>query len=240
VHLSESPCIVTDDPTDYLLLMAAAPPNAYQALPRYMTQTEVRAFLREIRNVRDRALFSLIYLYGLRVGEAVLLERTDVDLDRARIVVKRNKGGVWTERPLFSSVRSQLDYYFTTCGEPTDALFPGRDGALKKRQIQTLFTRYRDNAGLSHRYTVHCLRHSIATHLLNAGVPLEFVQDHLGHRNIKSTSIYARITDRNRAAQFKRLESSPWIVHPGTTMHERKEESCEEPPNSDERHELFP
>jgi integrase len=186
-----------------------------------MTQTEVRAFLHSIENARDRVLFSIIYLYGLRVGEAVLLLRDDIDLPRGRIIVKRVKGGVWTERPLFSSVRVQMEAYFADLGEPTGALFPGRDGALRKRQIQALFTLYRDRARLNRRYTTHCLRHSIATHLLDAGVPLEFVQDHLGHRNIKSTSIYARITDRNRAAQFRKLEVSPWIVHP-----ERKEESC--------------
>ncbi len=224
MHLSDSPCIVTDDPTDYLLLIRTNPTSQHQALPRYLTQAEVRAFLQSLDNPRDRALFSMIYLYGLRVGEAVMLNRSDVDLDRGRVIVKRNKGGVWTERPLFSSVRAQLEEYFTRFGEPTDALFPGRDGALKKRQIQALFTKYRNDAGLSTRYSVHCLRHSIATHLLDAGVPLEFVQDHLGHRNIKSTSIYARITDRNRIEQFRRLEVSPWIVHP----EHRKEQSCKQ------------
>jgi site-specific recombinase XerD len=72
-------------------------------------------------------------------------------------------------------------------------------------------------AGLPQRLTTHSLRHSIATHLLDAGASLEFVQDHLGHRNIRSTAIYARITDRHREALFRRLESSPWIVQPGSS-----------------------
>ncbi len=181
-----------------------------------MTQTEVRAFFRVIHAPRDRALFSLVYLYGLRVSEVSLLEREDVDIERRRIVVRRVKNGVWTERPLFSAARESVAAYLARRpAATTGALFAGRVGALKKRQIQTLFTRYRDKAELSRRYTCHSLRHSIATHLLDAGMPLEFVQDHLGHRNIKSTTIYARITDRYRAAQFRRLESSPWIVRPG-------------------------
>jgi site-specific recombinase XerD len=98
---------------------------------------------------------------------------------------------------------------------PEAPLFAGRGGPLRKRQIQALFVRYRDAAHLSPRYTCHGLRHSIATHLLDAGVSLEFVQDHLGHQSIRSTSIYARITDRHRAALFEQLERSPWIVHPG-------------------------
>lgn len=186
-----------------------------------MTQTEVRAFLHGITNARDRALFSLIYLYGLRVSEATMLERDDVDLGRSRIVIRRVKGGVWTERPLFSSARMLLEQFLAT--RPTGAaLFSGREGALKKRQIQALFTRYRDGAHLSRRYTCHSLRHSIATHLLDAGLPLEFVQDHLGHRNIRSTTIYARVTDHYRAAVFRKLESSPWIVQPATPVDPRR------------------
>ena len=184
-----------------------------------MTQTEVRAFFRAIERPRDRLLFSLIYLYGLRVSEATLLERADIDLDRSRIVIKRVKGGVWTERPLFSSVRElllQSDRNPPECGP----LFLGRGGSLQKRQIQSLFGRYRARAGLARRYTCHCLRHSIATHLLDAGLPLEFVQDHLGHRNIRSTTIYARVTDHHRAAVFRKLESSPWIVRPDVVTKE--------------------
>ncbi len=186
-----------------------------QQLPRYLTQEQVRCFFTAIVSTRDRALFALVYLYGLRVGEVALLRRDDVDLNRSRIVIRRLKGGVWTERPLFSWVADLLHRYLGEGGLPQDAsLFPGRDGPLRKRQIQSLFARYRDRAGLSPRYSCHGLRHSIATHLLDAGCSLESVQDHLGHRSIRSTSIYARITDRHRAAVFRRLASSPWIVRP--------------------------
>ncbi len=159
-------------------------------------------------------MFSLIYLYGLRVGEVSLLKCGDVDFVRRRIVVKRLKNGIWTERPLFSRVQELLRAYLAADSPMGQALFSGKLGPLRKRQIQCLFARYRDKAGLSRLHGSHSLRHSIATHLLDAGLPLEFVQDHLGHRNIRSTSIYARITDRNRAAVFERLEESPWIVKP--------------------------
>jgi integrase len=200
-----------------------------------MTQTEVRAFFRVIHRPRDHALFTLVYLYGLRVSEVSLLEKEDVDLVRGRIVVRRVKNGVWTERPLFSSARESLARYLMTApASSAGPLFAGREGPLQKRQIQTLFARYRERARLSRRYTCHSLRHSIATHLLDAGMPLEFVQDHLGHRNIKSTTIYARITDRYRSAQFRRLENSPWIVHPArNTTQNRKENPCEESSTTD-------
>jgi integrase len=186
-----------------------------QRLPKYLTQLEVRAFFAAISDLRDATLFSLIYQYGLRVGEVALLCRGDVDLERSRLIVKRLKGGAWTEQPLFAATASLLrQYLYGVSVDPDRPLFAGRSGPLQKRQIQSLFSRYRDRARLDRRYTCHGLRHSIATHLLDAGVALEFVQDHLGHQSIRSTSIYARITDRHRLALFRKLEKSPWIVQP--------------------------
>ena len=107
------------------------------------------------------------------MGEVALLQRADVDLERSRIIVKRLKGGAWTEQPLFASSAELLrDYLASVDLCPEDALFGGRRGPLRKRQIQSLFTRYRDAARLDPRYTCHGLRHSIATHLLDAGVAL--------------------------------------------------------------------
>jgi integrase len=184
-------------------------------LPRYLSQDELRRFFSAIDHPRDRALFSLIYHHALRVGEVALLKRGNLDLSRRRIIVWRLKGGAWSAQPLFPVTAAMLaGHLATTPADPEGPLFPGRAGPLKKRQIQSLFARYRDRAGLSPRFTCHSLRHSIATHLLDAGVSLEFVQDHLGHQSIRSTSIYARITDHHRAALFQQLETSPWIVQP--------------------------
>lgn len=190
-------------------------PIAFQHIPRYLSQAEVARFFSGIVDARDRTLFALVYLYGLRVSEVALLTRNDVDLDRGRITVKRVKRGYWSERPLFTAAADLLAAYLAPLYLLADApLFPGRVGPLRKRQIQSLFVRYRDAAALATTVGCHSLRHSIATHLLDAGASLEFVQDHLGHKNIRSTSIYARITDRHRAAVFAKLEASPWIVNP--------------------------
>lgn len=181
-----------------------------------MSQPELKAFLRAVDSLRDHALFSFMYLYGLRVGEVVLHLREDVDFERGRILIRRCKGGVWAERPLFQSaarlLREQINR--ERAFNPDSPLFRGREGGLKKRQIQSLFSRYLGRAHLSRHYTCHSLRHSIATHLLDAGMSLEFVQDHLAHQSIRSTSTYARITDRHRAAVYEQLEGSPWIVRP--------------------------
>ena len=190
-------------------------PHLHQRPPRYFTQEQVLRFFGVIADPRDRTLFALMYHHGLRVGEVLLLRCYDVDLLRGRVLVRRLKGGSWGEQILFASTATMLRAHFvrTTCAAG-DALFPGRDGPLQRRQIQLRFVRYRALAGLASHYTTHSLRHSIATHLLDAGASLEFVRDHLGHRNIRSTAIYARITDRHREAAFRRLAASPWIVQP--------------------------
>jgi len=184
--------------------------------PRYLTQAEVAAFFRVIVDVRDRALFALIYLYGLRVSEATRLRRKDVDLEHARIVIRRAKGGIWGIRPLFASARSLLVEYLNdhAVADPETPLFPGRAASLQKRRIQELFTRYARAAGLPSDSTCHSLRHAIATHLLDAGESLEFVKEHLGHRKLENTAIYARVSNPARDRAFARLEKSRLIVHP--------------------------
>jgi integrase len=166
-------------------------------LPTYLTQQQVRQLLAIITSLRDRALFTTIYLYGLRVSEACSLDRSDLDLDRKKIRILRAKNGIPGEKPIFRSLVPLLRDYLASRRDDDPALFVGRQGRLGTRQIQALFRRYATLANLppAHRH-VQLMRHSIATHLLDAGEPIEFVQDHLGHRTIESTLVYARISDR--------------------------------------------
>jgi integrase len=183
-------------------------PLPHQRLPRYFTQAQLEQFFAVITDLRDRLLFALMYHHGLRVGEVPLLQRNDVDVIRGRVLIRRLKGGYWSEQILFAVTVGLLREHLAGLDDtPAGPLFPGRAGPLQRRQIQMRFVRYRRLAALPDR-------HSIATHLLDAGASLELVQDHLGHRSIRSTSIYARITDQHRAARFRELERSPWIVQP--------------------------
>jgi integrase len=184
--------------------------------PRFLSQDAVGAFFASIGSPRDRALFALIYLYGLRVSEATRLRRKDVDLEQRRILIRRAKHGIWGIRPLFASSATLLAEYLAADrrSEPDRPLFPGRAGPLRKRRIQQLFTRYARSAGLPVEASCHSLRHAIATHLLDAGESLEFVKEHLGHRKIENTAIYARVSNPARERAFQRLERSRAIVHP--------------------------
>jgi len=176
------------------------------SVPKYLTKQEVEGFFACIENPRDKALFGLIYFYGLRVSEAALLRTESVDFKRKKIFIQRVKNGLSGEKPLFKVVQGLLKKYLRKRPETGEALFTGRQGNLTRQRIQQLFKRYALKAGLDSKYSVHSLRHSIATHLLEAGEGIEFVRDHLGHRNIKNTIIYAQITDNGREEAFKRIE----------------------------------
>ena len=92
-----------------------------------------------------------------------------------------------------------------------DHRFTGRKGPLQKRQVQQLFNDYADTSGIKNR-SVHALRHSMAVHLLEAGRGIEYIADHLGHKNIQNTRIYAQITHPLREQVFRELEQHPKIV----------------------------
>ena len=156
-------------------------------------------------------LFALIYHYGLRVEEATLLTLESVDLKNLHIRIQRLKNGVSSQKPLWRHNAKLLRPYLRVRQDAGHWLFTGRQGPLKKRQIQQLFTDYAKKAGIKGR-SIHSLCHSIAVHLLEAGQGIEYVADHLGHKNIQNTRIYAQITTSLRQEVFAKLERHPKIV----------------------------
>lgn len=180
-------------------------------LPKYLTQDELQRFFGAVPSPRDRALFAVVYHYGLRVDEATMLTLEDVDLKNHRIRLRRLKNGLGGEKPLWRHTAKLLRAYLRVRRDAGPYLFTGREGPLKKRQIQNLFAKYAQAAGVNGR-SVHALRHSIAVHLLDAGRGIEYVADHLGHRNIQNTRTYAQISHPLREAVFRDLERHPKIV----------------------------
>lgn len=193
---------------DTLIIMSNCVPSRI----KYLSKDEIERLFLCIKDRRDKALFGLIYLYGLRLSEALLLKLSHVDLENKRILIHRAKGGIGGERPLFSTAEKLIRKYLKVRLDTGDALFTSRQGNLSRQRLQQLFKAYAQKAGLDRRFTVHCLRHSIATHLLDAGEGIEFIKDHLGHRNIQNTMIYAQLTDRKREEVYKRLEDSDDIA----------------------------
>jgi type 1 fimbriae regulatory protein FimB len=181
-------------------------------LPKYLTQPEVKKFFAKINSKRDRALFAIIYRYGLRVSEATIITPRDISWERNRIYIRRVKNGITAERRLFSDVKRLLKAYLNERKPTGTALFTGKKGNLKRIWIYTLFKQYAKEAKLDDALSVHSLRHSCGVHMMEAGADIREVQDFLGHRNIQNTLVYAHITDKLRQKTEELLEYSPDIV----------------------------
>lgn len=163
-------------------------------LPAVLTQQQVVSLLEAEPNLKMRTAFVTIYAAGLRVSEVVALTARDIDSTRMVIRIQQAKGRkdryVMLSEQLLAILRS---YWKRT--RPPLWLFPGPDPLkpLTTRSLQRSFRWAADKAGLDSSVTVHTLRHSFATHLLEQGVDIRVIQDLLGHRQITSTTRYARV-----------------------------------------------
>jgi len=189
---------------------------AQQPFP-YLTREEVERFFRAIpaANIRDRALFDLIYRHGLRRREAAQLTLDDVQ--GGKIWIARVKRGVPGGYPLHPRSKQLLRGYLAV--RPNDGcpyLFRTRRQSgtpISGSEINRLFHEYAAAADLpARRSHVHILRHSIGTHLMNAGWDLADVKDWLGHRDISSTLIYAQITNKRREERYRETVRSREIA----------------------------
>jgi len=164
-------------------------------LPVVLTKEEVEQIIGTIRNLKHRLLLAMSYGAGLRVSEVVALKVTDVNLEELTISVRQGKG----RRDRISVISEKLvgDLgKIVTFKRGGDYVFESeRGGKLATRTAQNIFERALKKAGIKKRATFHSLRHSFATHLLENGVDVRFVQELLGHQNIRTTQVYTHVTN---------------------------------------------
>lgn len=164
-------------------------------LPVVLSKDEILRTIGTIRNVKHRAMVALAYGAGLRVSEVVKLRVGDVDLGQLLLHIKEAKGG--KDRITILPEKLIVDLRAFTIGKTnSDWLFPSeRGGRLTERTAQIVFERALSAAGIQKSATFHSLRHSFATHLLENGVDVRYVQQLLGHQNIRTTQIYTHVTN---------------------------------------------
>jgi len=165
---------------------------------------------------RNMAIFLVAYRHGLRVSEVGMLKLEDVNTDHGRIRIHRLKHSISGEYPMEVDELKRLRAYLKERRDNCPYLFASQRGDRMGRRILDHWMRYYSAiAGIPpDKRHFHVLRHSIATHLIEAGADLRFVQDWLGHSNIGSTIIYAQITNKARDEQARRVFASPSIVSP--------------------------
>jgi integrase/recombinase XerD len=182
---------------DDTLCQEAPRPRKERMLPSVLSAEEVRRFLRCLSSPKHRALAMLIYSAGLRVGEAVRLRVEDLDLDRRLVHVRGGKGRK-DRYTLLSDVAVVAVATYRQTHPVGPYLFPGQrfDRPLTARSVQHIVARARKAAGIEKRLTPHTLRHSFATHLLEKGTDIRYIQELLGHASTKTTEIYTHVSKR--------------------------------------------
>ncbi len=170
-------------------------PKRNKSLPVVLSKNEVNAILQATANPKHRLLLALAYGSGLRVGEAVSLKIRDINLDEGTLMVRGGKGR--KDRLTLISDKIKPDIEKISSGKkPDDYLIESeRGGRLTERSAQKVFGNSLNKAGIKKNATFHPLRHSFATHLLENGVDIRYIQELLGHQNIRTTQIYTKVTN---------------------------------------------
>ena len=176
-------------------------------LPRAMDPLDVKRLLAGVQKVRDRAMILVLLRTGIRIGELLTLRVSDVYLPERKIhlvVGEKNRTG----RVVYLSVDAcqALQEWMRKREEGKPLLFYGQGrNSLSYTAARAMFQRYLKKAGLSEKgYSLHGLRHTCATELLNAGMRIECLQQVLGHSNLEQTRRYARLTDKTREEEYFR------------------------------------
>jgi len=165
-------------------------------LPKVLTEKEVIAILNAVHNLKHKAMLLLVYSAGLRAGELINLKVNDIDSEQMRVFVRGGKGKKDRVTILSQKALEVLRDYFRKY-RPSEFLFEGQNGSsYSTTSLRSVFARAIGNAGIRKKVTLHSLRHSFATHLLEKGVDLRYIQVLLGHGSSKTTEIYTHITHK--------------------------------------------
>lgn len=174
-----------------------------QRLPNVLSIDEVRKILHTVRTPQNKAFLTVVYSCGLRLNEALHLEVGDIDAELMRIHVHRGKGAKDRYVPLPKPTLDLLRQYWKTHRNPV-LIFPalGRDGKqgptanypMKKTSVQGALRRVLTQLNIRKKVSTHTLRHSYATHLLEAGVNIRRIQQYLGHSSFNTTLVYLHLT----------------------------------------------
>ena len=175
------------------------PSRKSYSLPNYLTTMQVKKLFASVDNIKHSCILKLLYGSGLRLSELLHLKVTDIDSSRMIIHIKKSKGNKDRVVMLSNSLLDELRIYFIKY-KPVDFLFEGQSGGMySPKSVQLIVKNAASKAGIKKQVTPHTLRHSFATHLLESGTDIRFIQELLGHQSIKTTEIYTHITDVSKS-----------------------------------------
>jgi len=175
-------------------------PRAKSKLPIVLDLSEVKSLFSATRNLKHKAMLMITYSSGLRVSETARLRLTDIDSKRMTVRISQGKGGKDRYSILSQTTLEHLRQYWQKY-RPTEWLFEGqnKDNHITLYTIQSVFRAAKKRARIAKPVSVHTLRHSFATHLIEAGTSLHHVQLLLGHRSPTTTTVYLHVSRLNLA-----------------------------------------
>ena len=175
-------------------------------LPRAIAPGDIRKLLGAIKEIRDRALILVLLRTGMRIGEVLDVKMKDLDIRERKIhIYEGEKNCLGRVVYLSDDALMALKLWLGKRDKRKEYLFYGLRRHLCYTSARNIFTQYLRETGLQHKgYTIHSLRHTFASELLNAGMRLECLQLLLGHRDIEMTRRYARLTDKSREEEYFR------------------------------------
>lgn len=166
-----------------------------KSLPVVLSRDEIEKILAATINVKHRLLLTLAYGAGLRVSEVINLRVSDIDLTELTIHLKEAKGKKDRITVFPEKIKNDIEHLIAGKGKDDFVFESERGGKLTERTAQKVFENSLKKAGIAKNATFHSLRHSFATHLLENGVDVRYVQELLGHQNIRTTQIYTHVTN---------------------------------------------
>lgn len=173
-------------------------PKREKLLPNVLSKEEIKLILNAHNNIKHRAMLSLIYSCGLRCGELLSLKPEHIDSNRLVVIIKQAKGRKDRIAPLSGKVDQLLKEYIMLC-KPSIYLFEGQKKGepYDARSLQLVLKQGLEKAKIKKPVSLHWLRHSYATHLLENGTDLRYIQEILGHSSSKTTEIYTHVSTKN-------------------------------------------
>lgn len=168
-------------------------PAKQETLPKVLSKEKVMAMITKTRNIKHQCIISTLYSAGLRRAELLNLKITDIDSDRMMIRVEQSKGNKDRYTLLSQNLLTQLREYYKAYN-PKTYLFEGANGRqYSNTSIRQIVNKAAKKAGVRQKVTPHMLRHSFATHLLESGVDLRYIQTLLGHNSSRTTEVYTHV-----------------------------------------------
>lgn len=170
-------------------------PKREKVLPNVLSKEEVKMILEAHRNVKHRMMLSFIYSCGLRCGELLALRPEHIDSRRGVVIIRQAKGKKDRIVPLSPRILEMLRVYYREY-KPKVYLFEGQPVGkpYDERSLQLIMKQALEKANIQKPVTLHWLRHSYATHLLESGTDLRYIQEMLGHKSSKTTEIYTHVS----------------------------------------------